>query len=95
MKGLQTELNKQFGSKLAVDGIFGTNTYNACINVRRGAEGNITWLIQSMLICKLFNINADGIFGPATESAVREFQKRNGLLQDGIVGKNTFIKLFK
>ena len=95
VKGLQTELNKQFGSKLAVDGIFGTNTYNACINVRRGAEGNITWLIQSMLICKLFNINADGIFGPATESAVREFQKRNGLSQDGIVGKNTFIKLFK
>jgi peptidoglycan hydrolase-like protein with peptidoglycan-binding domain len=95
VKGLQTELNKQFGSKLAVDGIFGTNTYNACINVRRGAEGNITWLIQSMLICKLFNINADGIFGPATESAVREFQKRNGLSQDGIVGKNTFSKLFK
>lgn len=95
VKGLQTELNKQFGSKLAVDGIFGTNTYNACINVRRGAEGNITWLIQSMLICKLFNINADGIFGPATESAIREFQKRNGLSQDGIVGKNTFSKLFK
>ena len=95
VKGLQTELNKQFGSKLAVDGIFGTNTYNACINVRRGAEGNITWLIQSMLICKLFNINADGIFGIATESAVREFQKRNGLSQDGIVGKNTFSKLFK
>lgn len=95
VKGLQTELNKQFGSKLAVDGIFGTNTYNACINVRRGAEGNITWLIQSMLICKLFNINADGKFGPATESAVREFQKRNGLSQDGIVGKNTFNKLFK
>ena len=95
VKGLQTELNKQFGSKLAVDGIFGTNTYNTCINVRRGAEGNITWLIQSMLICKLFNINADGIFGPATESAVREFQKRNGLSQDGIVGKNTFNKLFK
>ena len=95
VKGLQTELNKQFGSKLAVDGIFGTNTYNACINVRRGAKGNITWLIQSMLICKLFNINADGIFGSATESAVREFQKRNGLSQDGIVGKNTFSKLFK
>jgi len=48
-----------------------------------------------MLICKLFNINADGIFGPATESAIREFQKRNGLSQDGIVGKNTFSKLFK
>ena len=95
VKGLQTELNKQFGSKLAVDGIFGTNTYNACINVRKGAEGNITYLIQAMLICHSFDIDADGIFGNATENAVREFQKRNGLSADGIVGKNTFNKLFK
>ena len=95
VKGLQTELNKQFGSKLAVDGIFGTNTYNACINVRKGAEGNITYVIQAMLICHSFDIDADGIFGPATESAVREFQSRNGLSVDGIVGKNTFNKLFR
>lgn len=95
VKGLQIELNKQYGSNLAVDGIFGTNTYNACINVRRGAEGNITYLIQAMLLCHSFDIDADGIFGNATENAVREFQKRNGLSQDGIVGKNTFNKLFK
>ena len=95
VKGLQTELNKQYNRGLAVDGIFGTNTYNACINVRKGAEGNITYLIQAMLVCHSFDIDADGIFGPATENAVREFQKRNGLSQDGIVGKNTFKKLFR
>ena len=95
VKGLQTELNKQFGSKLAVDGIFGTNTYNACINVRKGAKGNITYLIQAMLVCHSFDIDADGIFGPATEMAVRDFQSRNGLSVDGIIGKNTFNKLFK
>lgn len=95
VKGLQTELNKQYNRGLAVDGIFGANTYNACINVRKGAEGNITYLIQAMLICHSFNINADGIFGTATETAVKEFQKRNGLSQDGIVGKNTFNKLFR
>lgn len=95
VKGLQTELNKQFGSKLAVDGIFGTNTYNACINVRKGAEGNITYLIQAMLVCHSFDIDADGIFGPATENAVKDFQSRNGLSVDGIIGKNTFNKLFR
>lgn len=95
VKGLQTELNKQYHRGLAVDGIFGANTYNACINVRKGAEGNITYLIQAMLICHSFDIDADGIFGNATENAVREFQKRNGLSQDGIVGKNTFNKLFR
>ena len=95
VKGLQTELNKQYHRGLAVDGIFGANTYNACINVRKGAEGNITYLIQAMLVCHSFDIDADGIFGPATESAVKEFQSRNGLSVDGIVGKNTFNKLFK
>lgn len=95
VKALQTELNKQYHRGLAVDGIFGTNTYNACINVRKGAEGNITYLIQAMLVCHSFDIDADGIFGNATENAVREFQKRNGLSVDGIVGKNTFNKLFK
>lgn len=95
VKGLQTELNKQYHRGLAVDGIFGTNTYNACINVRIGAEGNITYLIQAMLVCHSFDVDADGIFGPATESAVRDFQSRNGLSVDGIVGKNTFNKLFK
>ena len=95
VKALQTELNKQYHRGLAVDGIFGTNTYNSCINVRKGAEGNITYLIQAMLVCHSFDIDADGIFGPATEIAVKEFQKRNGLSVDGIVGKNTFNKLFK
>ena len=94
-KGLQTELNKQYDRGLAVDGIFGTNTYNACINVRKGAEGNITYLIQAMLVCHSFDIDADGIFGPATKNVVKNFQSRNGLSQDGIVGENTFNKLFK
>ena len=95
VKSLQTELNKQYNRGLTVDGIFGSNTYNACINVRRGAEGNITYLIQAMLVCHSFDIDADGIFGPATENAVKEFQSRNGLSADGIVGKNTFNKLFR
>ena len=95
VKGLQTELNKQYGRRLSVDGIFGTNTYNACINVREGAKGNITWLIQAMLVCHSFDISVDGIFGNATKNAIKELQKRNGLSVDGIVGKNTFNKLFK
>ena len=95
VKGLQTELNKQYGRGLSVDGIFGNNTYKACINVREGAEGNITWLIQAMLVCHSFDISVDGIFGNATKNAIKELQKRNRLSVDGICGKNTFNKLFK
>jgi peptidoglycan hydrolase-like protein with peptidoglycan-binding domain len=33
---------------------------------------------------------ADGWFGPETEAAVKEFQRRNGLEVDGIVGPITW-----
>ena len=37
--------------------------------------------------------SADGDFGPATEAAVKEFQKANGLTDDGKVGEKTLAKL--
>ena len=35
----------------------------------------------------------DGIYGPATVSAVKYFQKKNGLTADGICGKKTYAAL--
>lgn len=95
VKGLQTELNKQYGRNLSVDGIFGIKTKNACINVKQGAEGNITMLIQMCLFIKNYNTSMDKKFGPDTTRIVKQFQNDNNLSADGIVGKNTFEKLFK
>jgi murein L,D-transpeptidase YcbB/YkuD len=36
-----------------------------------------------------------GVFGPKTDSAVREFQNFNSLQVDGIVGKNTWKALLE
>ena len=94
IKGLQTELNTQYNKGLVVDGIWGTKTYNACINVRQGAEGNITMLIQMALFIKGYSLSMDKKFGADTTKKVKEFQLNNGLTVDGIVGKNTFQKLF-
>ena len=95
IKGLQKELNSQFNRGLSEDGIFGNATYNAYINVRQGASGNITMLIQMALFIKGYNIDMDKKFGNNTAIIVGQFQKDNGLTSDGIVGKNTFKKLFE
>lgn len=95
VKALQTEFNRQFGSGLSIDGIFGNATKNTCRNIKQGMSGNITKTIQGMLICRGYNTNGfDGIFGSGTANAVKQFQSNNGLSADGIVGKNTFSKLF-
>jgi peptidoglycan hydrolase-like protein with peptidoglycan-binding domain len=44
--------------------------------------------IQSKL-----QVDADGIFGSATEAALRQFQRDNGLVPDGIVGPQTWTAL--
>lgn len=94
VRTLQHELNEQFGAGLDEDGIWGPETRAACVNVRRGAEGNITRVLQGALICHGYDTNGfDGIFGGGTESAVESYQSDNGLSADGIAGKNTFASL--
>ena len=92
---LQRELDRQFNKGLAVDGLKGPKTLNACVTVKKGAKGNITKLIQERLNSVGFNLSTDGIFGSGTENAVKVFQKNRGLSQDGIVGKNTWNWLLK
>ena len=95
VKALQHELNRQYRAGLVEDGIFGTKTKNACPVVRKGATGRITYLIQAMLYCHKYNVALDEIYGNDTKNKVEQFQRDNGLVADGIVGKNTFEKLFK
>lgn len=95
LKGLQTELNSQFNRGLVVDGIWGPNTRAATVNVRRGAQGNITWIIQATILGKGFSPGPiDGIYGPQTEETVKQFQQSAGITVDGIAGPETFTALF-
>jgi peptidoglycan hydrolase-like protein with peptidoglycan-binding domain len=94
-KGIQTEINRQFGGHIAVDGIFGSGSKSAFKTIRRGAQGNMTRIIQGAMICKGYSVNGfDGIFGGGLQSAVKQFQSVTGLSSDGVVGPDTAYKLF-
>lgn len=47
-----------------------------------------------MLLQQRLGISSDGRFGADTDAAVRDYQRRNGLKVDGIVGEKTWASLF-
>lgn len=57
-------------------------------------RGALVAEIQTALTAKGFAVEANGFFGSATETAVRDFQAAEGLEQDGVVGPLTAETLF-
>lgn len=66
-----------------------TPTANLNETVRVGSRGDTVRNVQSKL-----GLAADGVFGSATDRAVRQWQTANGLVADGIVGPSTLAKMF-
>lgn len=60
---------------------------------RIGSKGESVKTIQKKLNKFGYNLVVDGIFGAATENAVYDFQRRNNITSDGIVGEKTLAKL--
>ena len=58
--------------------------------VKLGSKGVAVQMIQSVI-----GARPDGDFGPVTERRVKEWQSRNGLKADGIVGAVTWRKMFR
>ncbi|MEG2929729.1 MAG: peptidoglycan-binding protein, partial [Oscillospiraceae bacterium] len=65
-----------------------------------GSSGTNVVKVQNWLngVSKVYttvpSVTADGKFGPLTKNSVMAFQKRFGLIQDGIVGTATWGKLY-
>lgn len=60
---------------------------------KRGSRGEAVKQIQKALAGAGLKVITDGVYGTITEEAVREFQGKNGLNPDGIVGPATLAKL--
>jgi hypothetical protein len=80
---------------LSEDIIVGPETWQALIiQASQGSTGPEVRAIQRLLKAKFgYTLNIDGIFGPDTKDAVKDFQADHGLTVDGIVGPNTWKKL--
>ncbi len=61
--------------------------------LQQGASGTAVTVLQCELRQSGATISADGIFGAATASAVKQFQSSKGLVADGIVGAKTWTAL--
>lgn len=57
------------------------------------ANGDSVRRLQAALARAGFACGRDGIFGPATEAAVKAFQAAHGMPQDGVVGPETWAAL--
>lgn len=61
---------------------------------RKGSSGSMVTKIQQKLKnWGYYSGTVDGVFGSKTEASVKNFQKKNGLTADGVVGAKTLAAL--
>jgi len=70
-----------------------TGTISPWPVVQKGSQGHPIRTLQLLLRARGHNITVDGLFGPATEAAVKAFQASKGLAADGIVSPQTWTTL--
>jgi len=63
--------------------------------IKKGDKGTQVAHCQRLLNEKGYKTAVDASFGPSTDTKVREFQRDNGLQDDGIVGQKTWEPLLK
>ena len=69
--------------------------------IKKGKRGEEVRLIQvwldavSNVYSAIPSVSVDGIFGEKTKESVMKFQRWAGLVEDGIVGKITWDKLYE
>lgn len=58
--------------------------------VSYGSKGSDVKTLQELLNQNGYSLDTDGVFGSKTQAAVKDYQKKNNLAVDGVVGKNTW-----
>ncbi|MFD5589639.1 peptidoglycan-binding protein [Streptomyces sp. NPDC127063] len=61
--------------------------------LKNGSRGTDVRTAQHLLAARGHRLTADGMFGHKTAKAVKDFQKKNRLPSDGVIGRDTWTKL--
>jgi peptidoglycan hydrolase-like protein with peptidoglycan-binding domain len=61
--------------------------------VQNGSQGHPIRTLQLLLRAHGHNLTVDGMFGPATEAAVKAFQASKGMTADGVMSAQTWSNL--
>ena len=101
VEALQKAMNKDYGTGLSVDGVYGEKTKLAVKshNIKKGSKVNCVKWIQT--VCNELGFKdadgkklvVDGAWRTRTTYAVKAMQKAFGLTQDAIVGTGTVSKI--
>lgn len=100
VKNWQDTMNLDYNCGLAIDGSFGPDCRAAALKYylyykTPTIKNEHVKVIQVNLNRHGANLDVDRSFGPATEQAVKQFQKEHGLDIDGFVGAETTALLLK
>lgn len=87
--GVSVDPDESFGDFGAWGQGEAVNVAPAARVLKRGDKGDEVKTLQSTLVTLGLLTSADGVFGPATENAVKTFQSKNELTADGIAGPAT------
>lgn len=95
-KAAVIDFQRRYG--LVADGVIGQKTWDLLIDrvlylTSPNLKGEDVRVVQQALTRAGFAVTADGLFGPGTEQAVKQFQASRGLVADGVVGPQTRSRL--
>lgn len=87
------DVQSSIGAK--VDGIVGNDTLSKLVTVskNKSSKHSVVKYLQKYLKSLGYSLSVSGVFNKDTYNIVVEYQKKNGLNADGIVGNNTWKKL--